>query len=493
MHILEAKRELFYFYPPSKTPCKAPKAFRMNLRSLLSISLMLLTLNLAAQEAAEEAPKEKKEKEAKEPREKKPRPEFYDHKLPSIYVGGGQLSLLADDISKGLKPYNSTNWRWGMYAGLEHRTWSALGFSLGFMYGQLSDNERSPISYENRNVETTFMQLDLHIKVYLDNNLFINRASKFSPYLFGGVGYILNFTPKADLLDAEGRQYHYWEDGRIMDRPKSPEDLGQARPLEMDRKYETELTESYTSDGTPGQTYSKNAITFPFGIGLRYKFSNAFYADIKATYHWTLTDYLDNYKNGSQTDHYIFTSVGVGYNIAAKKPKKEPTQFDAIDFLALENGDDDGDGVKNINDLCAGTPAGVKVDEFGCPKDGDKDGVPDYRDLEGNSAADAIVNRQGVTIDEDALQRDTVAVNRDVRYLAFPSIQGKPAKSLYSTDEPETYRRASSLGDFAVVDRDGDGFISADEITWAIDAFFEGELDFNANKLHDLIDFFFEQ
>jgi hypothetical protein len=466
----------------------------MNLKSLLSISLMLLSFNLSAQEAGTEAPKEKKEKEAKEPREKKPRPEFYNHKLPSIYVGGGQLSLLADDISKDLKPYNSTNWRWGLYAGLEHRTWSALGFSLGFMYGQLSDNERSPIAIENRNVETTFMQLDLHIKVYLDNNLIINRASKFSPYLFGGVGYVVNFTPMADLRDAEGNQYYYWEDGRIMDRAKSPEDLGQARSLEMDRKYETELSESYTEDGSVGQTYSRNAVTFPFGVGLRYKFSNAIYADVKATYHWSLTDYLDNFsRGGSQTDHYLFTSVGIGYNIAAKKQKKEPTQFDAIDFLALENGDDDGDGVKNINDLCAATPAGVKVDEFGCPKDGDGDGVADYRDLEGNSAADAVVNAQGVTVDEESLVRDTVAVNRDVRYLAFPSIQGKPAKSMYSTEEPETYRRASSLGDFAVVDRDGDGFISADEITWAIDAFFEGELDFNANKLHDLIDFFFEQ
>lgn len=467
----------------------------MRLTTILCFTFLFSSASLLAQEATEaDSKKEKKEKVAKEPKEKKPRPDFYNHKLPSIYVGGGQLSLLADDISRDLKPYNSTNWRWGLYAGLEHRTWSALGFSLGFMYGQLSDNERSPVILENRNVETTFMQIDMHIKVYLDNNLFINRASRFSPYLFGGVGYVVNFTPMADLLDAESRQYHYWEDGRIMDRPKNPEDLGQARPLQLDRDYETELTESYTEDGSVGKTYDQNALTFPFGVGLRYKFSNAFYADVKATYHWSLTDYLDNFeRGGSQTDHYLFTSVGIGYNIAAKKPKKEPTQFDAIDFLALENGDDDGDGVKNIQDLCAATPAGAKVDEFGCPKDGDGDGVPDYRDLEGNSAADAVVDAAGVTIDEEALGRDTVAVNRDVRYLAFPSIQGKPAKSLYSLDEPETYRKASTLGDFEVVDRDGDGFISADEITWAIDAFFEGELDFNANKLHDLIDFFFEQ
>jgi hypothetical protein len=468
----------------------------MKLKLLLSIFLINACIPLMAQDAFETQTEAepKAEKAEKEPRVKKERPPFYNHKLPSIFIGGGNLSLLADDISKDLRIYSSTNWRWGLHAGLEHRTWSALGFSLGFMYGQLSENERSPIASENRNVETTFMQIDLHIKVYLDNNLFINRASKFSPYLFGGVGYIVNFTPMADLLDENGRTYNYWNDGTIRDRPKNPENLGTAEVLQLDRKYETELTESYSKDpNTPGEKYDRNAITFPFGVALRYKFSNKFYGDIKATYHWALTDYLDNFKSGNQTDHYLFTSIGFGYNIAAKKPQKEPTQFDAIDFLALEKGDDDGDGVRNLEDLCAGTPAGVKVDAFGCPKDGDGDGVPDYRDLEGNSAAGAVVDKQGVTIDEDALVRDTVAVNRDVRYLAFPSIQGKPAKSLYSMDEPEVVRRSSTLGDFVVVDRDGDGFISADEITWAIDAFFEGEIDFSASKLHDLIDFFFEQ
>jgi OmpA-OmpF porin, OOP family len=40
----------------------------------------------------------------------------------------------------------------------------------------------------------------------------------------------------------------------------------------------------------------------------------------------------------------------------------------------------DGDGIKNKRDKCAATPAGVKVDENGCPFDTDKDGVADYLD-----------------------------------------------------------------------------------------------------------------
>jgi len=42
--------------------------------------------------------------------------------------------------------------------------------------------------------------------------------------------------------------------------------------------------------------------------------------------------------------------------------------------------DVDGDGVKNKNDKCPSTPAGVLVDGTGCPIDRDKDGVPDYLD-----------------------------------------------------------------------------------------------------------------
>ncbi|WP_308239909.1 OmpA family protein [Hymenobacter sp. J193] len=42
--------------------------------------------------------------------------------------------------------------------------------------------------------------------------------------------------------------------------------------------------------------------------------------------------------------------------------------------------DTDNDGVPDRKDQCPDTPAGVAVDEKGCPLDGDKDGVPDYQD-----------------------------------------------------------------------------------------------------------------
>lgn len=42
--------------------------------------------------------------------------------------------------------------------------------------------------------------------------------------------------------------------------------------------------------------------------------------------------------------------------------------------------DEDGDGVKDKNDECPGTPGGVVVDNKGCPVDNDLDGVADFLD-----------------------------------------------------------------------------------------------------------------
>lgn len=454
-------------------------------------------------EKAEKAPKEKNDSaetiggsadnqssgEDKPVKEKKPKPPFYAHKLPVISVGAGCVTFFGDDMLNGIAPYNFANWRYGINGSLEHRTFSALGFRLNFLYGKIAENERS--IGRNYNVESTIMQGDFNILIYLDNNLIINRASKFSPYLFGGVGF-MSFDPRADLIAAGGQRYYYWDDGRIADRPKSDENLANYTPLVLDGKYETKLDSAYD-----GEKINKTGLTIPFGLALRYKFSNKFSADVSFAYYWTLTDHLDGFKSGDQTDHFLYSSVSFAYHIAARKPKPAPSQFDEIDFNSLDTDDDDGDGVKNMLDLCAGTPTGANVDDKGCPVDTDKDGVPDFMDDEPNSAADAVVDMKGVAIGEDFLERDTIGAKRDNLYQAFPKLKYAPVGSIYSEGglEVEVARRepTKELGDFSVVDLNGDGYISADEIATAIDSFFEGGLNFSAAKLHELIDFFFEQ
>lgn len=57
--------------------------------------------------------------------------------------------------------------------------------------------------------------------------------------------------------------------------------------------------------------------------------------------------------------------------------------------------DSDKDGVADYLDKCPGTPSGVTVDSVGCPLDSDKDGVADYLDKCPDTAAGTAVNASG--------------------------------------------------------------------------------------------------
>jgi len=63
--------------------------------------------------------------------------------------------------------------------------------------------------------------------------------------------------------------------------------------------------------------------------------------------------------------------------------------------------DSDGDGVPDRLDQCPDTPAGVAVDEVGCPLDSDGDGVDDYLDQCPNTPAGVAVDEVGCPLDSD--------------------------------------------------------------------------------------------
>ncbi len=63
--------------------------------------------------------------------------------------------------------------------------------------------------------------------------------------------------------------------------------------------------------------------------------------------------------------------------------------------------DSDGDGVKDSKDECPGTPRGVTVGANGCPNDSDGDGVTDDKDQCPNTPAGAAVDAKGCELDDD--------------------------------------------------------------------------------------------
>ena len=63
--------------------------------------------------------------------------------------------------------------------------------------------------------------------------------------------------------------------------------------------------------------------------------------------------------------------------------------------------DSDGDGVADGMDRCPNTPAGTRVDGYGCETDSDGDGVKDSKDKCPNTPRGAAVNADGCPMDSD--------------------------------------------------------------------------------------------
>jgi OOP family OmpA-OmpF porin len=82
--------------------------------------------------------------------------------------------------------------------------------------------------------------------------------------------------------------------------------------------------------------------------------------------------------------------------------------------------DSDGDGVKDSMDKCPGTPRGVSVDSNGCPMDSDGDGVTDDKDKCPNTVAGAKVGADGCELDGD---KDGVVDRLDQCPNSAPGVQ----------------------------------------------------------------------
>lgn len=69
--------------------------------------------------------------------------------------------------------------------------------------------------------------------------------------------------------------------------------------------------------------------------------------------------------------------------------------------LLCRGKDTDRDGVRDEDDRCPGTPAGVEVDQNGCEPDFDGDGVPDRLDECSDTPSGAQVDARGCELDSD--------------------------------------------------------------------------------------------
>lgn len=408
--------------------------------------------------------------------------------LPSVAIGAGVLSFNGD-IGTGMNLSSFSRIKTGYNLTIEQRIGKYFGVALNGIYGKLSDSERS--KKRNLNFQSQIIQTDLLIQVHFDNDLILKRNSVFAPYLVVGVGYLM-FDPKGDLTDKDGIKYNYWNDGSIRSLPESDINASSAVLLQRDYTYETKLVDSTTN-------YPRASISLPIGLAFNLKILDNISFNIGGTYYMPFTDWIDNVKGG-KNDNFIFANVSLQYTFTKRAKEVSSKGYENIDFSSLDKLDSDEDGVNDANDHCLGTPIGVKVDSHGCPEDKDGDGIPDHRDKELNTQKGALVDADGITqtdkmIADRQAAYDSLATERSEVFNQNPSLA-----YLKDLDAKAADARKNDPGKASAIpaalkpaDLNNDGYISSDEITAAIDAFFDGSSDFTVERLNDLVDYFFEQ
>lgn len=400
------------------------------------------------------------------------------HKL-SVMVGASVLKFYGY-VGKDNTLNPLLDARMGYFLAVEKRFGKILGVEFTGLYGKLAGTDDSPVSHLNFQSQI----IQGHVMITANFDKVFKEDPLVSPFLNAGIGYMM-FASYADLTNANGDTIYYWKDGSIKNLSENAPNALSAKNVQRDFNYETPLKTNNVT-GT---------LVFPVGGGLNFHFGKNWTTSVGVNYNFCKTQWIDN--TGKSSNSYLSANVGLQYEFKKKNNKKEEINNDTLDFARIDHFDADKDGIPDDKDNCHGTPTGVKVDDKGCPLDTDKDGVPDYLDKEVNSAPGAKVDGFGVTINEKELIKhqkewEALAPERSKEFNVAPS------KAYLEKIEAERRAKAGNNGkrqipsQFKVADFNHDGIISADEITKAIESFFDGNNDFTIDLINKLIEYYFE-
>lgn len=324
---------------------------------------------------------------------------------PKVALGTGMLSFFGDMYGKHYQsPWTA---RVGFDLNISQRLTGFLQLNFNVMFGKLGAFENLPNRHENFQSEIRAGG----VNVLYDFGHLIPVKIKLRPWISLGVAGF-EFLSKTDLYDKTGQQYFYWSDGSIKNMAEGSAGSQNAKDLVRDYVYETDVRER-NIDGFG--KYPERAWAMPLGAGVVMKVTDRVDLKIGTQFYFTTTDYIDGITNKSvgnrigtkAKDNFVYTSFSLQYDLIYTKKGIDTlpnNYYDGIDWLAIDNGDYDKDGVKDFDDNCQCTPSGVKVDAVGCELDDDKDNVPNYRDDENPSPKGFEVNARGVALTDEYWQ-----------------------------------------------------------------------------------------
>ncbi|RKY93542.1 MAG: hypothetical protein DRQ01_04515 [Ignavibacteriae bacterium] len=130
------------------------------------------------------------------------------------------------------------------------------------------------------------------------------------------------------------------------------------------------------------EKYSRNELNYNAELGIKFPVTENLSLNLNGGVQISPNDWLDDQPGGTSNDMFFTIMGGISYSFL--------TEYDT-----------DGDGVIDSDDRCPDTPAGIKVDEFGCPLDTDNDGVADFMDDCPATPKGAKVDSRGCALDSD--------------------------------------------------------------------------------------------
>lgn len=345
---------------------------------------------------------------------------------PSIGLGVGFLNYYGEVNSLGNHSSLINQFGYEVHVARKINQFSDLGFS--FLTGTMIGNERS--LERNLNFRTDIYSVAVYGTFNLDYWLYWSDI--LNPYITIGFESF-EYNNKADLVDANGALYHYWDDGTIRSIDQTSPLAREASLMQRDYVYETDLR-SANLDGFG--KYPQLAIAVPIGLGVNLNVNDRLSFKVSSTFHYTFTDLIDNVSRNGEgnrqgnglNDFFTFNSVSLHYDLLSSPPNNNPENFSFPDYFVLDVNDEDGDGVVDGLDICPFTPKGVEVDSDGCPLDDDNDGVPNYLDIELETNETAFVDADGMTLtDADFYQQYLRYIDSaDVPIEVLYKIAGEP-------------------------------------------------------------------
>jgi outer membrane protein OmpA-like peptidoglycan-associated protein len=208
-----------------------------------------------------------------------------------------------DHVSYGINIENNFSKAWGWRLSANRGRFQATDRVIDWDGAvQLTPNTNRSL-----NVQTDISNVFFSFNYYTDNEALFGSKTRITPYFNFGIG-LTRFTPYADLLYSGDERYYYWSDLTIRDRPEMTLPPVAPTIIEQDGVFETNLRDVQTE----GVEYGNTTLSFPIGVGLKFRVSDRININLEAQAVYTLTDYLDDV-----SDKYITNSTDNFQNYAS--------------------------------------------------------------------------------------------------------------------------------------------------------------------------------